>query len=78
MAERLNSSEKKGMHRYHLLLPQDTFNQLQDTAAARGVTVAALLRTFTRLGIDIMKAEETGGGLIIKRGDKKTELKIIW
>lgn len=78
MVEKIRLSEEKKTHRLPLVMPLELFEDLKEAAAKKDKNASALMRSFAKLGLDIISAEETGGGLLIRRGDEITEYKIIW
>lgn len=65
-----------GMKRYNLVLPEDIFNELQQTADDRYTTVAELIRQFIKLGLFVVKSEgREGSAMFIREG--ATEQRIL-
>jgi hypothetical protein len=61
--------------RYHLELPVDLYEQLQQVAADKEVTVAVLLRQFIKLGLVVSQLEhKPDAALLIREGKTLREI----
>ena len=63
------------MKRYNLVLPMETFEQVQQVARARQATVAHVLRQFVKLGL--MVEGNSDATLVIKQGGVERELVVL-
>jgi len=72
------ASNLKKVKRYNLALPEDLFNELQETADQRQTTVVELLRRFIKLGLLITQAEDLSGSTFwVKEGDSEKQIILI-
>jgi hypothetical protein len=61
--------------RYHLVMPDELYAELEAEANKRQSTVVELLRRFIKLGLVAIKVDETpDAALIIREGDKETRI----
>jgi hypothetical protein len=75
---RLTKSSGGASKRYNVVLPQEMFDELQNIADERGVSVVEMLRKFIKLGILASWLEELpDAALIIREGDNDRELLLI-
>jgi len=66
------NSEKR---RYHLVIPEGLFNEVQAAATARKTTVVSLLRRFIRLGLLALKLEsKPGSALVVIEGKRRRRI----
>ena len=66
------SSDQK---RYHLVLPEALYSELQKAAADKNTTVVSLLRRFIRLGLLALKAQdEPDSALVFKNGKRERRI----
>ncbi len=64
--------------RYHLVLPEELFNEVQRLADERGTTVVDLLRRFVKLGLLTAEVEATPDAqLVIREGDREQRLLLL-
>ncbi len=67
-----------GVKRYHLVVPEDLFEQVQELAEQRHTTVVELLRRFIKLGLVAAKVEENpDAALLIREGDRERQIILI-
>lgn len=72
------ASDLKRIKRYNLALPEDLFNELQQTADQRQTTVVELLRKFIKLGLLIIQTEDSSGSTFwLKEGDSEKQIILI-
>lgn len=68
---------KEGVRRYNLVLPEVLFDQVREVSGRKHVSVAAILRQFVELGLEVEHAQQRGASLILREGGKDTGLIII-
>lgn len=66
------------MKRYNLILPQDLYDCVKETADAKHTSVVEVLRQFIRLGLLVTKLENSSDvKIIIQEGDSQRELILL-
>ncbi len=69
---------EKQMKRLHLVLPEELYSELDQLAEERHTTVTGLLRSFIRLGLLAVRAEENSDqALIFRNGDREQQLLVL-
>lgn len=72
------ASNSRAVKRYNLALPEDLFNELQQTAERRQTTVVELLRRFIKLGLLIIQTEDSSDSTFwLKEGDIEKQIILI-
>jgi hypothetical protein len=68
----------QGLKRYNLVLPEDLFREVQALAEHRHTTVVELFRKFIKLGLLVMKAEESPDAVfLIRVGEKERQVVLL-
>jgi len=71
-------SSNDALKRYNLVLPMVLFDQLQQAADERHVTVVELLRKFVKLGLMAIQVEgNPSAALFIREGNTERQIVII-
>ena len=68
-------SKKK---RYHLVLPQELYDEVESLAERHGTTVVEILRRFVKLGLVATRIEnDPNSKLIVREGGEDRELMLL-
>ena len=62
----------KDIKHYQMEMPAELFEEIQNLADSKGVTVVAIIRQFISLGMLVMKDPDTT--IILKKGDTQREI----
>lgn len=66
------------MKRFHVQLPEELYQKLQEVAEENGTNSTELLRRFIRLGLIAVQAERSEGSeLILREGGKEKLLLLL-
>lgn len=66
------------MKRFHVQLPEELYQKLQEVAEQNGTNSTELLRRFIRLGLIAVQAERSeGSALILREGDREKQLILL-
>lgn len=64
--------------RYHLVLPEEIYFEIEKIADKRQTTVVDVIRKFIKLGLLAIQIEETSdGALFIREGDVEKHILLI-
>lgn len=67
-----------GLRRYHLVLPEDLYREVEELAAREHTTVVEVLRRFIKLGLFATRVQATPGStLLIREGDREREIVLL-
>ena len=74
----VGATGRVGMKRYNLVLPETLYQQLEELARDRQVTVVELLRRFIKLGLIAAEVEANpDAALLIREGDTEREIILV-
>ena len=66
------------LRRYSLAIPQELFENLEQEAKQRDMTIVELLKTFIKIGLIVLKGEARGDTqFIIRQGDREREIWVL-
>lgn len=67
-----------GLKRYHLVLPEDLYREVEHLAVSEQTTFVDVLRRFIKLGLLATRAQATpGSALLIREGDREREIMLL-
>lgn len=79
-ARRNGSGKEQRSKRYHLMVNEDVYEEIQRLAEREGVPVVDLFRRFLKLGLIVAKSQEIPGTTIVIRegGTKERERELVF
>ncbi len=69
-------TQKSGLKRYNLVLPEAVFDEVRQVAASQNTTVVEMLRRYIKLGLMVSKLQETPE-ITLSVKEKEIEREII-
>jgi len=73
--DEITVADLKGKKRYHLVLPEDVYEQVKVLAEQKGLSVVDVLRKFIQLGIILSRKSDST--LVIREKDNKETLIVL-
>jgi hypothetical protein len=65
----------EGQKRYHLVMPEELFREIERAAEARHTTTVEFIRRLLRIGLLVDRIQDSpGAALVIREGDKEREV----